>query len=106
MVVNNDNQPELLERFTLRLVSAQANDGKQESTPRSGASISAVSSLCNITIQENDSPYGLLQFSSFPPRNGTIVPLADTFRLETRESSGVLNLYIVRAQGTLGMFLF
>ena len=100
--VRDDTNPELLEKFTLRLVSAQSNDGKKESGPRSGASIDRSSSKCDIIIEENDSPYGLLQFSDSPPRNGSIVPLTDVFWLKTRESVGVLKLYVVRAQGVLG----
>ena len=98
----NDTKPELDEKFQLRLVSAQSKDGKDESTERSGASVSAVSSVANITIKENDSPYGLLQFASKPPRNGSISPLNDLFTMEVRESVGSFKLYIERAQGVLG----
>ena len=99
----NDQRPELQERFTLRLVSAQSNDGKKESTSTSGASVNPVSSVVNITIEQNDSPYGLLQFASEAPRNGSIVSLNDEFRMQIRESIGTLKLYIERAQGTLGI---
>ena len=97
----NDKKPELNENFELRLVSAKSNDGKVESTERSGASINPVSSVANITIEENDSPYGLLQFSSEAPKNGSILPLSDLFTVEVQEGVGKLKLYIERAQGIL-----
>lgn len=98
----NDKKPELNEKFELRLVSAKSNDGKDESTERSGASISPVSSVANITIEENDSPYGLLQFSSEAPKNGsTISPLSGLFTVEVQEGIGKFKLYVERAQGLL-----
>jgi hypothetical protein len=100
--VLNDEAPELQEKFELRLVSAQSNDGKEESTATSGASVSPVSSVASITIEENDSPYGLLQFANEAPRNGSIVPLSDVFRKEVRENVGTFKLIIERAQGILG----
>jgi hypothetical protein len=100
--VLNDETPELQEKFELRLVSAQSNDAKEESTSTSGASVSPVSSVASITIEENDSPYGLLQFANEAPRNGSIVPLSDVFRKEVRENVGMFKLIIERAQGILG----
>lgn len=99
----NDQKPELQERFKLRLVSAQSKDGKEESTSTSGASVSAVTSVVNITIEENDSPYGLLQFASEAPEDGSITPLNGVFTTEVKESVGKFKLYIERAQGILGM---
>jgi len=50
------------ETFQLVLLSADSDDGAG-STPQSGASINTDSSRVMISIQENDLPYGLLQFS-------------------------------------------
>ena len=101
----NDNLPELQERFEVRLVSAQSNDGKDESTTTSGASINPMFSLANITIEENDAPYGLLQFANRIPRNGSISSLSDVFRMNIRENIGTFKLYIERAQGIIGKWV-
>jgi hypothetical protein len=100
--VLNDNRPELQERFEVRLVSAQSNDGKDESTATSGASVNPLFSIANLTIEENDSPYGLLQFASEVPRNASISPLTHAFKMDVRESAGTFKLYIERAQGIVG----
>lgn len=95
--------PELLERFQLRLISAQSKDGKDESTARSGASVSFNFVVANITITENDSPYGLLQFASeMPVSRENISELNHVFKMNVRESIGTFKLFIVRAQGMLG----
>lgn len=102
----NDNRPELSELFRLRLVSAQSNDGTKASTATSGASINPVFSMANITIEENDSPYGLLQFAKEAPRrHRNILPLTDAFRMEVRENVGKFKLYIERAQGISGEYV-
>ncbi len=98
----NDTKPELDKIFELRLVSAQSNDGNAESTATSGASVSPVLSTANITIKENDSPYGLLQFARETSKNRSILPLSDVFKMQVRESVGKIKLYIERAQGILG----
>ena len=95
--------PELDETFLVVLVEAVANDGQTSSTPTSGASISTVLARSNLTVTENDHPYGLLQFSTFlPPATGIIPPATAAPEVTVRESAGNVTIYAIRAQGNLG----
>ena len=95
--------PELDETFLVVLVEAISNDGQTSSTPTSGASISTVLAQSNLTVTENDYPYGLLQFStSLPPAMGIIPPATAPPEVTVRESAGNVTIYAVRAQGNLG----
>lgn len=58
-----DGLPEIREYYRLMLLSVISHDG-QETTSHSGASIDPLGSSTNITLEENDLPNGLLQFSS------------------------------------------
>lgn len=102
--------PELAENFTVVLVSVTANDNQSSSTPTSGASINVSLSQSAVLVRENDYPYGLIQFVpscallnvSF---NGgtTSIPVAETTpEVTVRESDGMINICVVRAQGNLG----
>ena len=95
--------PELNEMFAIYLTNAISNDGFISSTPTSGASIDASLDRSNLTVIENDYPYGLLQFSTtLPPTTGLISAATTAPELSVRESAGTFTAYIVRAQGTLG----
>ena len=95
--------PELNEAFVISLTDAVSNDGFTSSTPTSGASINSSFDISNLTVTENDYPYGLLQFSTTIPPNTGLILAADTMpELSVRESAGTVTLYIVRAQGNLG----
>ncbi|KAK3711281.1 hypothetical protein QZH41_004331 [Actinostola sp. cb2023] len=101
----DDQFPELDEKFVLKLVSAASNDGKTSSTPTSGASVDPNFTEINITVTKNDYPYGLLQFmDTVPAANATILPAVEGYRKSVRESSGTVDLIVVRAQGVEGMF--
>ena len=96
-------EPELNEMFVVYLTDALSNDGYRSSTPTSGASINSSLDQSNLTVTENDYPYGLLQFSTaVPPPSGLILAAESMPQISTRESAGTVTLYIVRAQGTLG----
>lgn len=66
MTVLDDLEPELAENYEVVLTGAVPGDGQPSSAPTSGASINANSSRALLVIQENDHPYGLLQFSPSP----------------------------------------
>jgi hypothetical protein len=78
--VTNDNMPELDELFEIKLASAVADDGIPGSTNSSGASIDPAAQSSQVTLEANDFPFGLLQFSSkvgvppTPGSQGMIVP--------------------------------
>ena len=104
-MVANDNIPELEESFSIALVSAVALDNETSSTDTSGASISANGSEGAITVQENDFPYGLMQFAtSLPPVSGdSFVPAATVAPVfNVMEEDDIITVYVVRAQGTVG----
>ena len=99
----NELVPELVEDFIVVLVSADAADNQTSSTPTSGASIDVSLAQSNLTIEENDYPYGLLQFVTSPPTPGTqILPAVVLPELFVDESDGTITVYVVRAQGNLG----
>ena len=96
-------EPELNEQFVILLTNAVSNDGFTSSTPTSGASINSSFSQSNLTVTENDYPYGLLQFSTTIPAPSGLILAADTMpQISVRESAGSVTVYIVRAQGSLG----
>ena len=104
-MVADENVPELEESFSIALVSAVALDNETSSTETSGASISANGSESTITVQENDYPYGLMQFAtSLPPASGgSFIPAATVSPvLDVMEEDGTITVYVVRAQGTVG----
>ena len=103
LVTVNELVPELSEDFVVILLSAIAGDNQTSSTPTSGASINASLALAQITVDENDYPYGLLQFAIFLPSPGeTILPASSMPEIFVQESDSSVTVYIVRAQGNLG----
>ena len=99
----NEDEPELDEMFVVYLTDAVSNDGYTSSTATSGASINSSFDRSNLTVIENDYPYGLLQFSTTIPQSSGLILAAGTMpQISTRESAGTVTVYIVRAQGTLG----
>jgi len=103
-MVANDSIPELEESFSIVLISAVALDNETSSTETSGASISNNGSRVAIDVEENDFPYGLMQFATSPPSPGdSFVPAATMAPvLNVMEEDGTITLYVVRAQGTVG----
>ena len=98
--MKDDTLPEVDEHFTVVLTSVVPMDG---STPTSAASLRPGYTEVNVTIQQSDYPYGLLQFmSSVPVGNDTVPPASSRFTVDVRESAGTLTLNVIRAQGTLG----
>lgn len=103
LVAIDELVPELLEEFVVVLLSAEATDNQTSSNPSSGASINASLALANVTIAENDYPYGLLQFAVSAPTPGEdILPASVAPELFVEESDGLVTVYVVRAQGDLG----
>ena len=99
----NELVPELIENFVVVLVSADAADNQTSSTPTSGASIDGSLARSNLTVEENDYPYGLLQFVTSPPTLGEeLLPAVALPELFVDESDGTITVYVVRAQGNLG----
>lgn len=99
----NEIEPELDEMFAIFLTDAVSNDGFTSSSPTSGASIDPTLERSNLTVTENDYPYGLLQFSTSLPPSAGLIPAASSMpELAVRESAGTVTIFIVRAQGTLG----
>ena len=95
--------PELAEDFAILLVSATVADSQASSVPTSGASINATLAQSNLTVEENDYPYGLIQFVTSPPTPGAIIPPAISVpEIFVDESDGTVTVYVVRAQGNLG----
>ncbi len=103
LVAIDELVPELSEDFAVLLLSAEATDNQTSSTPSSGASINASLALAEVTISENDYPYGLLQFVISAPLPGEDVPPAGVMpEVFVEESVGSVTVYVVRAQGNLG----
>ncbi|XP_077943744.1 adhesion G-protein coupled receptor V1 [Gasterosteus aculeatus] len=102
LLVLNDNLPELAESFLITLVSAESGDGKQGSTPTSGASIDPANSVNNVTVTASDHPYGLLQFQPIPQGEGLIPPALEPAHITVNEEDGQIHLLVARAQGLLG----
>ena len=104
-MVADENVPELEESFSIALISAVALDNETSSTETSGASISVNSSESAITVQENDYPYGLMQFatSQLSTSGDSFIPAATVAPvLDVMEEDGTITVYVVRAQGTVG----
>ncbi|KAI9527782.1 Adhesion G-protein coupled receptor V1 [Dissostichus eleginoides] len=102
LLVLDDNLPELAESFQVTLVSAESSDGRNGSTPTSGASIDPNSSVNTVTVTASDHPYGLLQFQPSPPGEGLISPVLEPAHITVREEDGDVRLLVARAQGLLG----
>ncbi|XP_037338537.2 adhesion G-protein coupled receptor V1 [Pungitius pungitius] len=102
LLVLNDNLPELAESFLITLVSAESGDGKQGSTPTSGASIDPANSVNSVTVTASDHPYGLLQFQPIPQGEGLIAPALEPAHITVNEEDGQVHLLVARAQGLLG----
>lgn len=99
----DETVPELDEDFLVVLVSAVATDNVTSSTPQSGAGVDLSRSQAMLTITENDSPHGILQFSPVLPVAGVTIPPATNMPVLTvEESDGVATVYVVRAQGSVG----
>lgn len=95
--------PELNEDFVVVLTSAVANDNQSSSTPTSGASIDSGRSQATLSVTENDYPYGVIQFSASAPVAGQPILLATAMpELTVDEASGIVTVYVVRAQGVVG----
>ena len=95
--------PELDEDFVVMLTSATADDNQTSSTPTSGASIDSSRAASNITVLENDYPFGLIQFVTSPPSPGDQIPPAISMpEVSADESDGAITVYVVRSQGNLG----
>ncbi|KAK1176563.1 adhesion G-protein coupled receptor V1-like [Acipenser oxyrinchus oxyrinchus] len=106
--VLDDDIPEFAEHFRVTLVSAVSGDGKQGSTPTSGASIDPENMSTNIIIKASDHPNGLLQFSKGPPPDPAgemIRPALAAASITVEEEVGEIRLLVVRAQGLLGRVL-
>ncbi|KAH9498632.1 Adhesion G-protein coupled receptor V1 [Bulinus truncatus] len=104
--VTDDNIPELDETFQVSLVSAVSDDGLAGSTNTSGAVIDNAGRTRQISIAENDYPYGYLQFSSqlgvIPTPNVLISPTSSLIQVSVSEEGGLVPLVVIRAQGTVG----
>ena len=101
--LTDDTKPELGEVFVVKLLSASPADGKPGSTATSGASLRPDYTAVNITIENSDDPYGLLQFmSGVPPVNETVGLSTGPFSVSVNESDGSVTLHVIRAQGTEG----
>ncbi|KAG2466797.1 GPR98 protein, partial [Polypterus senegalus] len=104
----DDDIPEFAELFRVTLMSVRSGDGKQGSTPTSGASIDPEKASTNIIIKESDYPTGLLQFSLGPVPNltgGFIKPALQAPSITVKEEVGEISLLVLRAQGLLGRVL-
>ena len=108
LVTVNENVPELDESFVVVLLSAVANDDDlPDPTPTSGASVNSSLAQSQVTVSENDYPYGLLQFVEVPPSPedlaGPFLPAAvSTPNIFVMESDMNVTVYVVRAQGVQG----
>ena len=105
MDVVADLVPELAENFVVTLVSAMPSDGHLGSTQTSAASINPTKSQANVTIEKNDDPYGVLEFTlQFPPlpSDPVILPSTVAPQISVNEEDRTLNLTVVRANGLVG----
>ncbi|KAM9393782.1 adhesion G-protein coupled receptor V1 [Pholidichthys leucotaenia] len=105
LLVLDDNLPELAESFQVMLVSAESSDGKQGSTPTSGASVDPNNSVNTVTVTASDHPYGLLQFQPSLPGEGLISPALEPAHITVNEEDGQIRLPVARAQGLLGRIM-
>jgi G-protein coupled receptor 98 len=104
--ITDDSVPELSEEFSITLTTVQVSGTDKLTTNDSGAVINSTASSVDITIEENDDPYGLLQFwTQVPvpaPGDPTTPPLASEPSILITEESGNVTLTVVRAQGLTG----
>ena len=83
-------------------MSADPSDGHVGSTPTSAASINPVRFQANVTIDMNDDPYGVLEFtvaSPPTPADPFTPPATIAPHIYVNEEDGTLNLTVVRANG-------
>ncbi|XP_064619584.1 adhesion G-protein coupled receptor V1-like [Lineus longissimus] len=103
--LKDDTLPELEERFTVKLESVSTADGLIGTTNISGASIDAKANMAEITVGENDHPYGLMEFATnlvAPPSGVVVKPLMQKPEVRVAEEARVATLMVVRAQGVVG----
>ena len=100
----SDNIPELPEQFIFTLTMVEVLNEAASRTPTSGASLNVARAQASVVISSNDSPYGIFQFStSIPPSGVAFIPVSSTApSIQLRESAGLVDIYVVRAQGTVG----
>jgi G-protein coupled receptor 98 len=98
----NETVPELQEGFVVTLVAVAVDDIYPSTTPTSGAWLNSSSVNANISITENDYPYGVFQLASAYPPAGIVPPVIEVPQVHVDESAGIITLYVVRAQGTVG----
>ena len=101
--ITDDTMPELAETFVVSLVGVTVAGNDKLTTPTSGAGINTSAAQFAVTVEENDDPYGLIQFwmeGSLP--STTIPSLAEQPEVYVLEEDGSVELTIVRAQGLLG----
>lgn len=78
--VVDDAIPETVELFHVRLLNTLSDDNVVGSTNTSGASVDQNKSISTIIVEENDFPYGLLQFRAGNASHvaaGLIVPATE-----------------------------
>ena len=100
----NDIIPELDEQFDFFLTNTEVLNEPASRTSTSGASLDSANIDASVTISANDDPYGIFEFSAgIPSTSGTFIPASSAApSLELRESAGLVDIYVVRAQGTVG----
>ena len=101
--ITDDTEPELTETFVVSLVDVTVAGSDKLTTPTSGAVINTNASQLVISVEENDDPYGLIQFwteATLP--STTIPPLIKQPEVSVLEEDIVVELTVVRAQGLLG----
>lgn len=101
--ITDDTEPELPETFVVSLMGVTVASSDKLTTPTSGAVINTNASQFTVTVEENDDPYGLIQFwteATLP--STTIPPLIEQPQVSVLEEDGHVELTIVRAQGLLG----
>ena len=101
----NESVPELSETYSVTLTSVTVDDIYPSTTPTSGAWLNDSLTIINITVSENDDPYGIIQFAESAPIDGdlTIPPAVDILQVYVEEALGDVTVYVVRAQGTAGV---
>eukprot|EP00118_Oscarella_pearsei_P022727 m.265821 g.265821 ORF g.265821 m.265821 type:complete len:6112 (+) comp40493_c2_seq23:779-19114(+) len=103
--VTADKVPELAENFVVTLISASPADGHVASSPTSSASVDPAFQSLNVTVQANDDPYGLMEFTTeSPPTSADPVtpPAVIQPEVSVDESDGTVTLTVVRANGLNG----
>ena len=104
MQARKDFIPENNEIFIFNLTSVIAFENSTPSTARSGAAIKMTESYCQLNVMENDYPSGVLQIMhALPESDDFIQYITSPIKLKVKEESEIVNLYVVRAQGTRGI---